>query len=53
MHQITEIWHFFNIYKALEPGKETESRGWERRKEGVRALEEARARFAEHAASKG
>ena len=49
MHQITEIWHFFISYKALEPGKETESRGWERRADGVRALEEARARFAEQA----
>jgi inorganic pyrophosphatase len=46
MHQIAEIWHFFNIYKALEPGKETESRGWERSKEAVLALEDARRRFA-------
>jgi inorganic pyrophosphatase len=47
MHQITEIWHFFDIYKALEPGKSSETRGWERRKDAVRALEEARRRFAE------
>jgi inorganic pyrophosphatase len=47
MHQIAEIWHFFDIYKALEPGKSTESRGWERAREAVAALEDARARFAE------
>ena len=47
MHQIAEIWHFFDIYKALEPGKSTESRGWERSKAAVEALEDARARFAE------
>ena len=47
MHQIAEIWHFFNIYKALEPGKSSESRGWERKKAAVTALEDARRRFAE------
>jgi inorganic pyrophosphatase len=46
-YQITEIWHFFDIYKALEPGKSSETRGWERRKEATAALEEARRRFAE------
>jgi inorganic pyrophosphatase len=46
-YQITEIWHFFDIYKALEPGKSSETRGWERRKEATHALEEARRRFAE------
>jgi inorganic pyrophosphatase len=45
MHQIAEIWHFFDIYKALEPGKSTESRGWEKANEAVRALEDARRRF--------
>jgi inorganic pyrophosphatase len=47
MHQIAEIWHFFDIYKSLEPNKSTESRGWERRDEAVRALEDARRRFAD------
>jgi inorganic pyrophosphatase len=47
MYQITEIWHFFNIYKALEPGKSAETRGWERRQEATGALEDARRRFAE------
>lgn len=30
-HQLTEISHFFEIYKDLEPGKETEPAGWEDR----------------------
>jgi inorganic pyrophosphatase len=48
MHQIAEIWHFFEIYEALEPGKSLAgSRGWERRKEAVQALDDARRRFAE------
>jgi inorganic pyrophosphatase len=47
MHQISEIWHFFDIYEALEPGKSSESRGWERRKEATLALEDARRRFAQ------
>ena len=36
MHQISEIWHFFQIYEALEPGKSAETRDWERRKEAAR-----------------
>jgi inorganic pyrophosphatase len=47
MHQISEIWHFFEIYEALEPGKSAETRNWERRKEATQALEDARRRFAE------
>jgi len=51
MHQIAEIWHFFNIYKALEPGKKSEGgRGWERRAAAAQALEDARRRFAEEGA---
>jgi inorganic pyrophosphatase len=41
MHQISEIWHFFQIYQALEPGKSSASRNWERRKEATQALEDA------------
>ena len=33
MHQISEIWHFFQIYEALEPDKSAETRTWENRKE--------------------
>jgi inorganic pyrophosphatase len=47
MHQIAEIWHFFNIYEALEPGKSAETRGWEGRKDATRALEEAFRRYDE------
>jgi len=35
MHQISEIWHFFQIYEALEPGKSAEpsvSGAWDRKK---------------------
>ena len=51
MHLIAEIWHFFEIYEALEPGKSLAgTRGWERRKEAIQALEDARRRFAEQLA---
>jgi inorganic pyrophosphatase len=51
MHQIAEIWHFFEIYEALEPGKSLAgTRGWERRTDALEALEAARRRFAEQAA---
>ncbi len=55
MHQISEIWHFFEIYEALEPGKSPDlskpKGGWEREKEAVRALEDAQRRFADQAAA--
>ena len=45
---ITEIWHFFEIYKVLEPHKSSETtRGWEKRRDAERAVEDARRRFAE------
>jgi inorganic pyrophosphatase len=50
MHQITEIWHFFEIYEALEPGKTAQpssTGGWERQKEATRALEDAQRRYSE------
>jgi inorganic pyrophosphatase len=34
---LEEIGHFFDVYKQLEPGKETTTRGWE----GVAAAEQA------------
>ena len=50
-YQITEIWHFFNIYKALEPNKHSETtRGWEKRRDAEAAVEDARRRFAEQLA---
>jgi inorganic pyrophosphatase len=47
VYQVSEIWHFFDIYKALEPNKSTETRGWERRRHAVAALEEAQRRYAQ------
>ncbi|WNV77141.1 inorganic diphosphatase [Geodermatophilus sp. DSM 44513] len=49
IHQVAEIWHFFTIYEALEPGKSAESRGWEGRRDAERALEDARRRYADRA----
>jgi inorganic pyrophosphatase len=46
MHQIAEIWHFFDVYKALEPNKTSLTRGWERCGPAVSALEDAQRRFA-------
>ena len=47
-YQITEIWHFFEIYKVLEPHKRSETtRGWQKRRDGELAVEDARRRFAE------
>jgi inorganic pyrophosphatase len=45
---ITEIWHFFEIYKVLEPHKRSETtRGWQKREDAELAVEDARRRFAE------
>jgi inorganic pyrophosphatase len=44
-HLLDEIGHFFEVYKALEPGKGTEIRGWEDRQAAEAALEDARQRF--------
>jgi inorganic pyrophosphatase len=46
MHLIAEIWHFFNIYKALEPDKSSETRGWEGRPQAEGAVDDARRRYA-------
>ncbi len=37
-HLREEISHFFETYKALEPGKETETLGWDGRKKAVDAI---------------
>jgi inorganic pyrophosphatase len=39
-----EIGHFFDIYKALEPGKSTDVRGWQDRATAERVVQEARDR---------
>jgi inorganic pyrophosphatase len=47
MHVVAEIWHFFEIYEALEPDKSAEARHWEGRSEAVLAVEDSLRRFAE------
>jgi inorganic pyrophosphatase len=46
-HLLMEIGHFFDVYKELEPGKSSETRGWENAAAAVDAIAEA------HAAYKG
>lgn len=43
-HLLDEIAHFFDVYKALEPGKETETRGWEGSAAAEAAVVDARRR---------
>ena len=44
-HERAEIRHFFDIYKALEPNKSSEVRGWQPRVEAERVLDDAVQRF--------
>ena len=48
LHILDEIGHFFETYKALEPGKGTETRGWEGRDAALAEIEASRARFRPH-----
>lgn len=48
-HQLEEIEHFFSVYKALEPGKRTETHGFGDRDAAIDELEASRARYAERA----
>jgi len=43
--QLREIGHFFDVYKDLEPGKSTNTRGWAGAAEAERTLDEAIERF--------
>ena len=43
---VKEIGHFFEVYKQLEPGKGTETRGWEGREAAEKEVAAAMARFA-------
>jgi inorganic pyrophosphatase len=43
---LAEIGHFFDVYKALEPGKGTETRGWEGAEAARRAIDDGRRRYA-------
>ena len=42
-----EIQHFFEVYKALEPGKSVEGTGWAGRSVAEAEVEESRKRFAD------
>ncbi|MGH8973121.1 MAG: inorganic diphosphatase [Acidimicrobiia bacterium] len=44
-HLLDEIAHFFEVYKMLEPGKESSTRGYEGREAAWREIEAARARY--------
>ena len=44
-YELNEIAHFFAIYKALEPGKNTEVHGWQGRAVAEDVIESARRRF--------
>ena len=48
-HILDEIGHFFETYKALEPNKGTETRGWEGRDAALAEIAASRARFVPHA----
>jgi inorganic pyrophosphatase len=50
-HLLDEIEHFFSIYKDLEPGKRTETGGFDGREAAVAELEASRERFRHHGAS--
>ena len=40
-HLLGEISHFFDVYKDLEPGKQSETRGWRGRREAEATIEDA------------
>jgi inorganic pyrophosphatase len=44
-HELREIAHFFEIYKDLEPGKGTQTAGWEDRATAESIVEQSRERF--------
>ncbi|GAA2580747.1 inorganic diphosphatase [Dactylosporangium fulvum] len=44
-YQLSEIGHFFEIYKDLEPGKHTDVRGWRDRGEAEAELTAAQHRY--------
>jgi len=45
---LEEIKHFFEVYKALEPGKSASTAGFEGRKAAWREIEAARANYVPH-----
>lgn len=47
-HLLAEVSHFFDVYKTLEPGKETETRGWDGAEVAAKVIEESRRRYSPH-----
>jgi inorganic pyrophosphatase len=47
-HLTDEIQHFFDVYKALEPGKYADVRGWEGADAARAEIEACRRRYVEH-----
>jgi inorganic pyrophosphatase len=47
-HLTDEIGHFFEVYKALEPGKYSSVRGWEGAAAALQEIADCRARHLEH-----
>jgi inorganic pyrophosphatase len=48
-----EIQHFFEVYKALEPGKEVETAKWVGRDQAYAEIEASRQRLAEEEVTDG
>jgi inorganic pyrophosphatase len=46
--QRDEIFHFFSVYKDLDPDRHAEPTGWDDREAAWRSIAEARERFAQH-----
>ena len=44
-YELREIAHFFDIYKDLEPGKATQSKGWSGREEAEQVVERGVSRY--------
>lgn len=47
-YELDEIAHFFAIYKALEPGKDTKVEGWRDREAAEAVIDASRRRFNGH-----
>jgi inorganic pyrophosphatase len=52
-HELLEIQHFFEVYKALEPGKSVEGATWVNRAEAEAEIERSRKRYADSAPGSG
>ena len=44
-HILDEVAHFFDVYKALEPGKDTETAHWDGREAAEQAILDSRTRY--------